>query len=160
MPGKVDPIEMERLIQKGKKNVEIARHFGVSPAAITLARKALKKDVVKNVALENAHRIVGQQIDAMAQLNNAVQKVNALIERFDGREDKDGADIYLKALAESRKQISTLMEIAKTMMDYEAVQEFQAAVLETIASVDDSLKQQILKKLRQSKAIRAAVTIN
>jgi hypothetical protein len=60
------------MIKAGKPQKEIAQVFGVTEGAISKAKKELNLSVVKNVALENAHRVVDKNLNAVEQL----QKIN------------------------------------------------------------------------------------
>ena len=55
---KIDRIKLSQYLKSGKTQREIAQVFGVTESAISKARKELNLNVVKNVALENAGRIV------------------------------------------------------------------------------------------------------
>ena len=52
MPGpiKIDLTEMNILMSKGMSSRKIAKHFGVSPSAITFAKKKLNAGVVRGAA--------------------------------------------------------------------------------------------------------------
>lgn len=74
MPApKIDRVKLARLLSSGKSGKEVAQVFGVTEGAISKARKELNISVVKNVALENAHRVVEKNLDTLGQL----QKINA-----------------------------------------------------------------------------------
>ena len=54
----IDPVKLNKMLSTGKSSKECAEFFGVSSAAISQAKKKLSVNVVKNVAMENAHRVV------------------------------------------------------------------------------------------------------
>ncbi len=70
--SKIDIIKLNQLLKRGKSVKQCAEHFGVTPSAVSQAKKGLNVNVVKNVALENALRVVSQNLDAVVQL----QKIN------------------------------------------------------------------------------------
>lgn len=69
---KIDRVKLNQLLKSGKSQKEVAQFFGVSAGAISKAKKELNINVVKNVALENAHRVVDKNLNAVDQL----QKIN------------------------------------------------------------------------------------
>jgi predicted transcriptional regulator len=70
--AKIDAVKLNQLLRKGKSVKECAKFFGVTPSAISQAKQSLNVAVCKNVALENAHRVVDKNLDAVEQL----QKIN------------------------------------------------------------------------------------
>jgi len=69
---KIDRVKLNQLLTAGKSQKEVAQVFGVTEGAISKAVRELNIAVVKNVALENAHRVVGKSLNAIDQL----QKIN------------------------------------------------------------------------------------
>ena len=69
---KIDKMKLADMLRAHKRPFECARFFGCSKTAITKAMKDLNISVVKNVALENAHRVVDKNLNAIDQL----QKIN------------------------------------------------------------------------------------
>ena len=70
--SKIDVIKLNQMLTSGKSVKDCAKHFSVTPSAISQAKKNLNVNVVKNVALENAHRVVDKNLNAVDQL----QKIN------------------------------------------------------------------------------------
>jgi hypothetical protein len=69
---KFDRVKLSQMLRDGKQPAECARILHVSKSAISKACKELNISVVKNVGLENAHRVVGKNLNAIDQL----QKIN------------------------------------------------------------------------------------
>jgi uncharacterized protein YerC len=65
---KIDRVKLSQMLKAGKSQKEVAQAFGVTEGAISKAKKELNIAVVKNVALENAHKVVSEHLDAVAQL--------------------------------------------------------------------------------------------
>jgi transposase len=84
---KIDKVKLSQLLRAGKSQKEVAQFFGVSEGAITHAKKALNIQVVRSVGLENAHKVVDKNLDAVAQLQRINEKANAMINELTG-EDK------------------------------------------------------------------------
>ena len=78
--GKIDFNELHQLVTKGKGTNEIAKYFSVTPGAVSQAKKKLKISVVKNVALESAHKVVDKNLDTVAQLQKINKDANELLD--------------------------------------------------------------------------------
>ena len=79
MPNsKIDRVKLNQMLRAGKPQREIAQVFGVTESAISKAKKELHITVIKNVALESAHRVVDKNLDAIDQL----QKINTEANRL------------------------------------------------------------------------------
>jgi len=187
--AKIDFDVLNRLITEGKSTTEIAKYFSYTPGAVSQAKKKLKISVVKNVALENAHKVVQKNIDAVQQLQKINQDANELLDllmRWNrGDEEalqvlesqvrkvrvgkteqfveefkfKDPRELALKAMAEIRGQLNLQLEIFKTLYDMEAVAEFQREVLNAIGEVSPDVRNRITQKLKEGRALRSAVSI-
>ena len=75
---KVDIHKLDQMLRLGKSVKECAKFFGVTPGAISQHKKNLNVSVVKNVALENAHRVVDKSLNAVDQLHQINQIANDL----------------------------------------------------------------------------------
>jgi transcriptional regulator with XRE-family HTH domain len=189
---KIDRIKLNRMLRKGKSQKAIAEAMGVSEAAISKAKKELNINVVKSVALENAHKVIDKNLDAVAQL----QKINSyanepldLLMRWNRGDDealqilesqvrtvkvgkgkdtelirqykfKDPRSLALKAMAEIRGQLNLQLDIFKTMYDMAAVAEFQKEVLTAIGEEAPDVRNRIIQRLKESRALRQSVSIN
>ncbi|MBW1690822.1 MAG: hypothetical protein JRF35_01860 [Deltaproteobacteria bacterium] len=187
--AKIDFDVLNRLITQGKSTTEIAKYFSCTPGAVSQAKKKLKISVVKNVALENAHKVVGQDLDAVAQLQKINQDANEILDllmRWNRGDEaalqvlesqvrkvrigktekfveefkfKDPRELALKAMAEIRGQLNLQLEIFQALYDMKAVQEFQEEVLTIIGEVDKNVRREIIERLKARRAVRSAVQI-
>jgi len=187
--AKIDFNELNRLVTQGKSTTEIAKYFSCTPGAVSQAKKKLKISVVKSVALENAHRVVDKNLDAISQLQKINEDANEILDllmrwnRGDeealqvlesqvrkvrvGKTDKyveefkfkDPRELALRAMAEIRGQLNLQLEIFKTLYDMKAVQEFQEEVLTVIGEVDHDVKRRIIEGLKKKGTIRSAMQI-
>ena len=187
---KIDRVKLNQMLNAGKAQKEIAQFFGVTEGAISKAKKELNISVVKNVALENAHRVVGKNLDAVEQLQKINTDANEILDllmrwnrgdeaalqilesqvkyvKVNGQEEpvkkyrmKDPRELALKAMAEIRNQLKLQLEIFQCLYDMKAVQEFQTEVLSAIAEVEPNVRDRIIQKLNEKRAIRRTVSIN
>jgi len=191
---KINDSVMLAMLDKGKKQVEVARFFGVSPQAISDRMKQLQGGVTKIVTLERGNEIVERKLNTVEQLHhindvtnklldeltgedhiidNMVKAVKAFIE-FEKEPSKDNAkylkniilkinsekNTAIKACAEIRAELSLQLEIYKTLYDFEAVREFQQEVLNTIAEVNQEVRNEIIKRLKQRRALRQSASLH
>ncbi|MBE9572147.1 MAG: hypothetical protein IMF11_16080 [Proteobacteria bacterium] len=154
------------------------------------AKKKLKISVVKNVALENAHKVVDKNLDAVQQLQKINQDANELLDllmRWNRGDEaalqvlesqvrkvrigktekfvekfkfKDPRELAIKAMAEIRGQLNLQLEIFKTLYDMDAIAEFQREVLNTIGEVAPDVRDRIIQRLKEGRSLRSAVSIN
>lgn len=164
---KIDRVKLNQLIRSGKSQREIAQVFGVSEAAVSKARKELNVCVVKNVALENAHRVVDKELNTVEQLQRINELANEILtlayKAAQGKKLPEGMTIdqpwrvIFRAMKEIREQLELQLEIYQCLFDTKAVAEFQDEVLDTIKGVSPEIRQVIIERLRQKRAVRAVV---
>jgi uncharacterized protein YerC len=100
--AKIDKVKLSQMLRSGKAQREIAQVFGVTESAISKAKKELNLNVVKNVALENAHRVVDKNLNAVDQLQKINNHANWLLDVLMDWQKGDG-----KALQILESQVST-----------------------------------------------------
>lgn len=187
MPNlKIDRVKLNQLLKAGKPQREIAQVFGVTESAISKAKKELHITVIKNVALESAHRVVDKHLNTVDQLQKINENANEILDllmRWQRGDDealqilesqkkvrvgkdeeevveyklKDPRELALKAMAEIRNQLKLQLEIFQSLFDMKAVQEFQEEVLTTIGEASVETRNAIIDKLNQKRAIRTAI---
>jgi hypothetical protein len=155
--GKIDKLKLSQLLRSGKSGKDCAKVFGVTEGAISQARKELNIAVVKSVALETAHQVVEKNLNAVDQLLNINRKANTLLELAIQAEDHDTT---LKAMREIRGQLELQLEIFKTLYDIQAVADFQREVLTAIGEVDSGVRNLIINRLKEGRALRQSVDIH
>jgi Asp-tRNA(Asn)/Glu-tRNA(Gln) amidotransferase B subunit len=164
------------MLRDGKRAREIAQFFGVSEAAISKARKELNVAVVKNVALESAHRVVDKNlntIDQLQKINTYANEILDLLMRWSrgdeealhaldmkGQTRKDPRELALKAMQEIRGQLGLQLDIFKTLYDVQAIAEFQKEVLNAIGEVSPDVRDRIIRRLKESRALRGTVSVH
>jgi len=184
---KVEVNKLSRMLRSGKTTKQCAEFFGVTPGAISQHKKNLNIAVVKNVALENAHRVVDKNLNAVDQLQKINGHANKLLDLcmkwvngddealqvlesqvrtvrvgkdkvpVSGYKFKDPREIALKAMSEIRGQLKLQLEIFQCLYDMKAVQEFQTEVLTIIGEVDKNVRNEIINRLNQRRAVRSVL---
>lgn len=187
---KVDIHKLSQMLMSGKSVKQCAKFFEVTPGAISQHKKNLNIAVVKNVALENAHRVVDKNLNAVDQLQKINDHANELLDLcmkwVNGDDEaiqvlesqvrnvrvgkdefpvseykfKDPREIALKAMSEIRGQLKLQLEIFQTLYDMKAVQEFQQEVLTAIGEASPNVRNSIIRRLSEKRAIRSAIKFN
>ena len=155
--GKIDKVKLSQMLRSGKSGKDCAKFFSVTEGAISQARKELNISVVKSVALETAHQVVEKNLNAVDQLLNINRKANTLLEVAIQAKDHDTT---LKAMREIRGQLELQLEIFKTLYDVQAVADFQREVLTAIGEVDPGVRNLIINRLKEGRALRQSVDIH
>lgn len=191
MPApKIDKVKLHRLLSSGKSQKEAAQVFGVTEGAISKVVKGLNIAVVKNVALESAHKVVNRNLNTLEQLQKINREANSLLDilmrwskgdsealqilesqvrrvRIKGTEEeiseyrfKDPRELALRCMAEIRGQLNLQLDIFKTLYDVEAIADFQKEVLSAIAEVSTDVRNTIIQRLKERKALRGSLTVD
>ena len=153
--AKINKVKLSQMLRSGKAQREIAQVFGVTESAISKAKKELNVCVVKNVALENAHRVVDKNLNAIDQLYKINEAANKLLDELEQK-----PDLKLRAMAEIRNQLRLQLDIFQSLYDMKAVQEFQDEVLTAIGDASSDVRDKIIRSLNEKRAIRSAVKFN
>ncbi len=187
---KIDKLKLHKMLQNGKSQKEVAQVFGVSEGAVSKAVKGLHISVVRNIAMENAQTIVKKKINTLDQLQKINDQANELLDllmrwnkgdaealqilesqvrkvKIKGTEEeissynfKDPRELALRCMAEIRGQLNLQLDIFKTLYDVEAIADFQREVLSAIAEVSTDVRNAIVQRLKERKALRGSVTIS
>jgi len=83
---KINDSVMLAMLDKGKKQAEVAQFFNVSPQAISDRLKKLRGGVIRNVVLEAAPKIVEKKINSVEQLQNINAITNQLLDQLIGKD--------------------------------------------------------------------------
>ena len=157
--AKIDRVKLSQMLRDGKSQKDVAKALHVSEAAISKAKKELNINVVKNVALENAHRVVDKNLDAVAQLQKINDKANAIIDELSSSSERADKQLILKACSEIRGQLGLQLEILRSLHDFEAVAQFQSEVLQAIGEVTPDVRNRIIQRLKERRTIRQSLSI-
>ena len=158
---KIDISEMERLLREGKSQREVAQVFGVTESAISHAKKSLGKNIVRTVGLERANEVVTAHLDVMGQLrrinlaiSEELTRAKEGVAKADGKDQLALQNIIIRLSSEIRRQLDLQMKIFELWYQGRAVIEFQQVVLTAIEEVSPELKEKIIRKLQEERAVR------
>ena len=164
--GKISLIQLERLVREGNGVSQIAKKLGVAKGSVSKRLKDLRVGITKDVVLRSAPQIVDRQLNAMDQLkkinmliNGELDYIEKNIETATGQERKELQEQRLKHVAEVRKQLGLLLEIAQALYNAEEVAAFQQSVLEEIGHAAPEVRDRILQRLNERRAIRSTIAL-
>ena len=190
MRNRIDNDKLLQLIRNGDTVSEAARKLGVNKATVSVRLKDLKVAINRNVTIRAANKIVDREINALDQLQKINRDANELLDllmRWNRGEDaalqvlesqvrkikvrgqeeeiteyrfKDPRELALKAMQEIRGQLKLQLEIFQALFDMQAVKQFQAEVLEVIASVSTQARDEIIRRLTERNALRSTLDLN
>ncbi len=164
--GKISLIQLERLVREGNSVSQIAKKLGVAKGSVSKRLKDLKVGITKDVVLRSAPQIVDRQLNPMDQLkkintliNGELDYIEKNIETATGQERKELQEQRLKHVAEVRKQLGLLLEIAQALYNAEEVAAFQESVIQEIGHAAPEVRDRILQRLNERRAIRSTIAL-
>jgi hypothetical protein len=167
MPRKIDHIKLQELLEQGLNQVEIAKEFGVVKSSVCKAIKRHNLAIAKvATASEATPVIVEQKIDIMQQIRGINEKMQRHLDLIDEEVGKKGQntkdkiqlrDQMVRYAAEIRKQMGTLLDVAKTLYNAEESQAFQQIVINAIGEADPDTKKKIISELQQARSVGRTV---
>ena len=165
--SKVDLKKMEQLLRSGMKNKDVADFFGVTPGCISQHSKKIKNLVVRSMALEKAHEVTSSHLDVVNQLQRINDAINDELQKAREEADKtNGTDriafqkVIIDLSAEVRRQLDAQLRIFELWHDTRIIHEFQQEVLNILDEVKPGLRNEIITRLKQRRAVRSTVKFN
>ena len=112
---KIDVVKLNQMLRDGKPQKEIAQFFGVSPGAISKRKKEFNITVVKNLALENAGRVVDKNLNAIEQLQKINDYANELLDLLMrwNRGDKGALQVLESQVSTKKVKVGDKEEFVK-----------------------------------------------
>jgi hypothetical protein len=163
-PRIINDNRLLNLVHSGHSPKEIAEKLGVGVSGVCKRLKALKICITKDVTLRSAPKLVDNSLNAMEQLhkinrliNKELDHIQEEIEGAKGAERQVLQDQRLKHVAEVRKQLSLVLEIAQTLYGLDEVKAFQEEVLAAIGEVAPEVRAAIVENLQRRHAIRSVL---
>jgi hypothetical protein len=164
---KVDPIQLENMLQQKMLQKDIAAFFKVTEGTVSKNITELQKAKSQDVVLRAATKINDRKLSAMTRLERIAKVVEdeltyirRTIKGTKGDERREWQEVQLKHTAEIRKQVNLLLEIAQALYNVEEVEAFKKIVLEEIGGVDEEIRTKILDRIRQRRAYSGVAGIS
>ena len=162
----------EGAISKAKKELNISV---VKSIALESAHKVVDKNLDAVAQLQKINKNANELLDVLMGWNRGEDEALQILEtqvrkvRIGKGENaeivkqykfKDPRELALRAMAEIRGQLNLQLDIFKTLYDMEAVAEFQKEVLTAIGEEAPNVRDRIIQRLKESRALRQSVSIN
>ncbi len=143
---------MLRMVDEGISQVKIAEHFGVSKQAVSKRIKELRGRTTRVIVSKKIKQAVDDKLDAIAQLKKINDEVNMLLDQLE-----EDPGLKIKVMAEIRQQLGLQLQIFQALYDVRAAKEFQDEVIGTIGEVEPNVRDRIIRRLNERRAIRSAI---
>ena len=161
----------EAAISKAKKELNISV---VKSVALESAHRVVDKNLDAVTQLQKINEYANELLDLLMRWNRGDKSALQVLEsqvstrkvRVGDQEEfvkeykfKDPRELAIKAMQEIRGQLSLQLDIFKTLYDVQAVSEFQKEVLTAIGEVDPDVRDRIIQRLKEGRALRQSVSI-
>jgi predicted transcriptional regulator len=160
---RIDDETMARMLtQERLSQADVARHFGVSEAAVSKAVRRLNRDMPRHVGLERAKAVADRSlnvVDQLAYINHVIcEELDWAIaeSRKPDASRRTFAETIMNLTGEVRKQLALQVDIVRALYDVQGAAEFQREVLNAIAEASPAIRQEILRRLAEKRALRSA----
>jgi len=170
---------MWALVDQGLRPAEIAKKMGINTSSVTYRIKRRQKATTELVVASEARPVVQRELNAIDQLHRINEDANKLlmaamggIRQLEAADVSEmgvtdaldlmkaigqGRDVALKAMGEIRVQLKLQLDLFQALYDVRAAEEFQREVLDAIREVAPDVRDRILDRLRQRRAVRQLV---
>ena len=138
--AKIDVVELNKMLRAGKTPKQAAEYFGVSQVAICKARKGLNISVVKNIQLENAHRVVSKHLDTVDQLQKINHRAHEILDALTESQINQKLNEILSTLAKPQEEEETRSRIHKLVKE---IFTDQTVVLKACGEIRQQLELQL-----------------
>jgi IS30 family transposase len=163
--GKIDYHQLQGWLDEGLSQARIARRFGVNPSSVHKAIKRRNLEYAKVANVKAVPAIVENKINILQQIksinetmHNELEWVKKTIKTEAAEKERIKLqDQMIKFVAEIRKQMSTLLDVSKTLYNAKEVQAFQQIVMNAIGEADPGTKKKIISKLQEERSVRRAI---
>lgn len=150
---------------------------GQTTKALAISEKKIKQVVNQKInameQLQKINRVSNKMLDELTGDNKTIDrmvKAADLILNYEGDTSKQKEKIKaiilqvnndkntaLKACAEIRNQLKLQLDIFQTLYDLQAAEEFQNTVVEAIGEVSPDVRDRIIQRINEKRAVRSAV---
>ena len=165
--AKIDLRKLDQMLRAGKTQREAAQVFEVTEAAVAKAKKQLKTNIVRTVGLEKANEVVEGHLDMMGQLRKINEAITGELDRAkqavvgaEGRDQRAIQEVIVKLSAEVRRQLEAQLKLFEVWTDMKVVAEFQAEVLSILDEMEPGTRDDVIRRLKEKRALRGLVSIN
>ena len=152
-------------VQIKRLGIEVVRNAAAGHASVVVEKKLNAIEQLQKIN-ENANELLDlcmrwQRGDEEAlrilesQIKHVMVGSGADKEAVKQYKFKDPRELALKAMNEIRNQLRLQLEILKTLYDAEAVKEFQNELIALLGEVDQDVRNEFIRRLREKGALRS-----
>jgi hypothetical protein len=165
-PLKIDPIELNKMLDEEKTTKEIAEYFGCSHGAVSHAKKRLATAIVAysskryDASITAAPLIIKNTDDAKQQISSLISRCNDELawirDSVDQRPDseyREWQQTAIKHVAEIRKLISTLADIEYKLHHVEIVEKALLTMFQEIGHESPECQKRIRDRLERAQIL-------
>jgi DNA-binding FadR family transcriptional regulator len=178
--GKIDDVQLLKMIREGKTGEECAAYFGVGNSTISRHKKKLEKEMAGSFAMMRTDALVKaaveiREVDDLGVLVAQSRRTMDLVELALHGEDKESYEalrrlrrlsgqknfvtMYTTMLKELRNQLEFYFTMRERVVGLKKVEDFQRTVLDAITECDPGTAQRIVKKLVEIQAIHSSLDL-
>jgi len=126
--------------------------------------RKMKNYIVRSMALEKAHEVTASHIDVVNQLQLINDSINHELGK--AKEEADNTKgssripfqrVIIELSAEVRRQLDSQVKIFELWHDTKVIHEFHEEILNILEEVKPGLRNEIIGRLKQRRAIRSTV---
>ena len=150
--AKINDTKMLSMVSQGLNQVEIAEAFFVSKQAVNKRLRQLKVKTTREIQAHKVEQAVNDRLDSVQQLKMINEEALNLLKKLE-----NNPAMMIKTMAEIRNQLRLQLDIFSTLYDLNAAREFQEEVLSAIEEASPDVRDRIIQKLSEKKALYAAV---
>lgn len=167
------------MVDGGAKPKEVAEALGCSASTVRDHIKRRQRKTTELVVASEARPVVERELNAIDQLHRINEDANKLlmaamggIRQLEAADLSDmgveealdlmrtvaaGREVALKAMGEIRGQLKLQLDLFQALYDVRAAEEFQREVLAAIREVAPDVRDRIIDRLRQRRAVRQLI---
>lgn len=151
---KIDLIKLQKLLNEGKTQSEIAKIFKVSGAAVCKAIQKSDDVANKHIAINAAPEIVKRRMDLVDEFMANYDDIRAVVDEAKGSDD---LELQRKALESCAKFLRLAMDMERHLFDARAVETFQETLVEVLEEMGEEYKQVFIEKLHKKRMLAKAL---
>jgi DNA-binding Lrp family transcriptional regulator len=150
--AKIKDTKMLRMVNDNIPQAEIARHFGVSPAAVCKRLRELRGRTSYAVAASKTAAIIDNKLDVISDLNSINEQTKTILAGA-----KENPVLALKAISSIQQQISLAITLYEQVYSIDQMNNFNQEVLQVLEECDPALRKKVINRLNAKASLRSAV---
>ena len=147
----INDAKLLKMIREGVTQAAAAKHFGVTPQAVSKRLKELQGRRVQVIVAKEHKEVLENFFDARGELNKIYQRTQALLEKAEAAEDHRDT---LSSIAEIRQQIRLAADIDLRMDALEEAINFMTIVKEALKEASPDAYRKFQELIKRERSVR------